>query len=90
MLKAATYPTSSLIFHLSTTGAMFRQLDPQHIEVWGEDISEHYLLCYDEQQTHLVDVFYIPFYAQLKRIEAEREGLLDVYIDNDKGLYPVR
>jgi hypothetical protein len=53
--------------HLLHSGCLLRWRDPLHVEVWGDDISEHYLLCYDERQSHLLDVFYIPF-----EIDAER------------------
>jgi hypothetical protein len=53
----------SLVFPLPE-GCLVRPLDAHHLEVWGSDISEHYLLCYDERQSHLLDVFYIPFDAE--------------------------
>lgn len=68
MLEAYTCLPSVTILSLPQTGGLFRQLDSLHVEVWGEDISEHYLLCYDEQQSHLVDVFYIPFNTQVEDV----------------------
>ncbi len=36
-----------------------RQRTENSIEVWGNDISKHFLVRYDEQQTHFLDVIYI-------------------------------
>jgi hypothetical protein len=64
--ETSTFPqTSAIVF--SDSGCLLHRLDPQHIEVWGDDISEHYLFCYDEQQSHLVDVIYIPFETDVER-----------------------
>ncbi len=57
---------SSLVFPLPE-GCFVRRLDPFHLEVWGNDLTEHYLLCYDETQRHLLDVFYIPQGTSLER-----------------------
>jgi hypothetical protein len=56
-----------LIVHFSHSGCVLRQLDPLHLEIWGNDISEHYLVCYDEAQPHLLDVFYIPLDTPVER-----------------------
>ncbi len=64
MLEISESYFGSMASQFSQSGCMFRRLDPLRVEVWGEDISEHYLLCYDERQGHLLDVFYIPFDTQ--------------------------
>jgi hypothetical protein len=60
-LEADVFPHTNVIVQLAYTDCLVRHLDALHIEIWGDDISEHYLLCYDEAQPHLLDVFYVPF-----------------------------
>ncbi len=67
MSSASTDPFQSSFDFPLPEGCFVRRLDPFHLEIWGLDPTEHYLLCYDENQPHLLDVFCIPQGTQLER-----------------------
>jgi hypothetical protein len=50
----------SLDSPLPSESCIVRQRTATSVEVWGSDIGNHFLLCYDESQEHFLDVTYLP------------------------------
>lgn len=55
MLSAAR----STFLPLSKQPSRMRQTTPTTIEVWGDDLREHYLLTYSPHHRNLVDVIFL-------------------------------
>jgi len=46
-------------FHASFNSCLHRTRTPQSVEVWGHDISEHYLVTFDPSRKNLLDIVFL-------------------------------
>jgi hypothetical protein len=50
-------PMQVIVFYLSSqTTCIHRTRDGQTLEVWGNDLREHYLITLDSQRPHGIDI----------------------------------